>query len=149
MITPATVAVGERIWRAIAPVKLVKQSINKRRARRGKPLLTITEEDYTMLPQGKATYTGAGLGAAAPFIGFAAAAIAQPLENAIVAIGAYPAACAPDAPGCTTAGMVAVAFATGIVTSVAAWVVAWGRKRAEARHQATLAALQAPQEPPR
>ena len=57
-ITAGTVAAGEAIWRAIAPWKRIKRARNKRRARLGKPLLTITEEDEKMLPKGSMTYTG-------------------------------------------------------------------------------------------
>ena len=56
MITPGTVAIGERIWRAVAPVKRIKKALNRRRARLGKPLLPITQEDETM--QGYKTYLG-------------------------------------------------------------------------------------------
>lgn len=57
-ITAGTVAAGEAIWRAIAPWKRIKQLRNRRRARRGLPLIPITQEDEKMLPRGTMTYTG-------------------------------------------------------------------------------------------
>lgn len=142
-------------WNPLSPEGYERRDRNRayrkarRKAKRGE---TLTEDQYeilrttketSMIPQGKATYTGAALAAGSPFIGFAVAAVAPPLENAIVGLGMAPAVCAADAPSCVTAGMMAVAVATGVITSVASWIVTWGRNRAEQRHAAELAAAQA------
>lgn len=145
-----------REWNPLGPAAYRRREINKafrkarRKSRRGEPLtdderqtLTAYKEIQTMIPQGKATYTGAALGAASPFIGLMVAMVATPLENLIVAASIAPAMCEPDAQSCVSAGMMAVAVATGVVTSIASWIVAWGRSRAEKRHAADLAAAQA------
>lgn len=141
-ITPGSliVDIGEAAWRKVAPWKRLKRARNRWRERRGLPPIPITDEDDKMLPQGKATYTGAALGAVSPFIGFVVAALSPPLENAIVALNIAPAMCAIEDTSCVTAGMMAVAVATGVLTSVASWLVAWGRRRAERRHEAELSA---------
>lgn len=41
---PATVKTGIFLWRLVRPVTRVKRALNKRRARKGKPLLKIDEE---------------------------------------------------------------------------------------------------------
>lgn len=142
-ITAGTVAVGEAVWRAIAPVKLIKRALNVRRKRLGKPLLPITKEDETMLPAGKATHTGAAIAASGPVVGFLIAAFVPPVENFLASSGFAPVMCAPEAPSCVTAGMLAFGLVTGLVTAGGSALASWGRKRAEKRHAAQLAAVQA------
>lgn len=128
MITPATVAAGEAIWRAIAPVKLVKQARNKRRARLGKPLLPITNEDEKMLPNGTMTHTGGALAGAGPIIMF----VLQ-----MIGVGE----CTPEA---VDMGCVGSAQITGaIVTIGGAVLVIIGRLRAKRAAAAELAAAKA------
>lgn len=52
------VDIGEAVWRRFRPWRRLKEARNKRRARRGEPLLPITEEDDQVLPKGSMTYTG-------------------------------------------------------------------------------------------
>lgn len=140
-ITPVTVAVGEAIWRAIAPVKLIKQARNKRRARLGKPLLPITEEDYTMLPQGTATHTGAALAGSSPFVGLIVTALVPHIAEKIAAVGFAPLQCAAEATNCITAGQLAFALVSGAVAVAGGALASWGRRRAERRHVAEVAAV--------
>jgi hypothetical protein len=142
-ITVGTVAVGEAIWRAIAPWKRFKQLRNKRRARLGKPLLPITDEDLKMLPSGTATHTGAGIAISSPFVGMIVNAFVPHIENAIVNIGFAPAMCAPEAASCVTAGQLAIGLVAGVVAMAGGALASWGRKRAEKRHTAELAAAAA------
>lgn len=140
-ITSVTVSVGEAIWRAIAPVKLIKQARNKRRARLGKPLLPITEEDYTMLPQGTATHSGAALAGSSPLIGLAITAFVPVIEQKIAELGIAPLECAVEAVKCVTAGQLAFGLASGVVAVAGGALASWGRRRAERRHVAELAAV--------
>jgi hypothetical protein len=52
----SVIKTGERIWRAAKPITRIKRKLNKRRARKGKPLLEINEETDMLR-----TSTGAGL----------------------------------------------------------------------------------------
>jgi hypothetical protein len=52
------VDLGEAAWRKAAPWKRLKKAINKRRVRRGKDPLPITDEDEKMLPKNTLTYAG-------------------------------------------------------------------------------------------
>ena len=140
MITPATIRIGAAIWRAVAPWRRLKMLRNKRRARLGKPLLPITREDDLMLPNGSATYTGAGITVAALPIGIAVTVLSPKLTNLIIAAGMAPEMCSPDAANCVSASAMSIALITGVVSTLGAWLVAWGRKRAEKRHDAELAA---------
>lgn len=127
-ITAATVKVGEAIWRAIAPWKRLKQARNKRRARLGKPLLKITEEDETMLPKGTMTHTGTGIAAAGPIV-------------AMVLTGIGIGECTPEAAdmGCVGASQIAGA----LVTLVGAVLAIVGKVRASARERQLKADLAA------
>ena len=40
----SVIKTGERIWRAAKPITRIKRKLNKRRARKGKPLLEINEQ---------------------------------------------------------------------------------------------------------
>jgi len=58
-MTPISIiSFGATVWRALKPWKRLKVLRNKRRAKRGKPPLPITEEDELMFPKGTQTYTG-------------------------------------------------------------------------------------------
>jgi hypothetical protein len=142
-ITVGTVAVGERIWRAIAPVKLVKQALNKRRKRLGKPLLPLTQDDETMLPNGTATQTGAAIAGSSPLIGLVVTMVVPAIEQKILAIGLAPVECALEAANCVTAGQLAFGLVSGVVAMAGGAIASWGRRRAQKRHEAELAAATA------
>lgn len=132
-ITAGTVATGAAIWRAVAPVKLIKRALNKRRARLGKPLLAITEEDYAMLPNGTMTHTGGGLAAFGP----------------IIAVGLQMLGVGECTPEALDMGCIGAAQITGaIVTLGGAVLVVIGRVRAKRKAAAELAAAKAPQQQP-
>lgn len=124
------VSIGYSIWTTLKPWRRLKIARNKRRARLGKPLLPLTEDDLSMLPNGTMTYTGA--------IG----AIATPIvTTALSMIGVGE--CTPDEllldPGCVggaqLAGMLITA-AFGIVAVI-------GRKRASKNAALAIAAAKA------
>lgn len=147
MITPGTVAVGEAVWRAIAPWKRLKQLRNKRRARIGKPLLPITEEDEKMLPAGTATHTGAGIAISSPIVGMVVIAFIPHIEQKIAEIGFAPMQCAVEAVNCVTAGQLAIGLVSGLVAVGGGALASYGRKRAEKRHAEQMAAAVAAQKP--
>jgi hypothetical protein len=124
------VSLGYKVWTMVRPWRRLKIALNKRRARLGKPLLPITEDDDNMLPNGTMTYTGA------------AGAIATPIVTTLLTasgIGECAAAELAANPQCVGASQLAgmlITAAFGIVAVI-------GRKRAAARHAAELAAAQA------
>jgi hypothetical protein len=135
-ITTGTVAVGEAVWRAIAPWKRIKQARNKRRKRLGKVLLPITEDDDKMLP--KHFMTGGGIVAVA--IGFVLT---------IVGVGeCSPQDVAEAVQSCVAPGTVdrVVAGLNDVLVGGGAVVTALGKKRAmkrEAELEAKAAAAKA------
>src|SRR3954463_7457799 len=54
------VSAGFAIWRALRPWYRLKLARNRRRARLGKPLLPMSEDDMQIFPNGTMTYTGSG-----------------------------------------------------------------------------------------
>jgi hypothetical protein len=127
-ITVATVRIGEAVWRAIAPVKLIKQARNRRRVRRGLPPIPITQEDETMFKQGTMTYTGTGIAAFGPMI---------TMGLQMFGIGE----CTPEA---LEMGCIGASAITGaIVTLVGAGVAVLGKIRAAKRERQAIAAAAA------
>lgn len=58
MVAPAVVKLGYDIWTAVRPWRRLKAARNRRRLKKGRELLPITEEDDLMFPKGTQTYTG-------------------------------------------------------------------------------------------
>lgn len=121
------ISLGFKIWTTVKPWRRLKEARNRRRARLGKPPLTITEEDDAMLPNGTMTYTGA--------VGAIATPVVVTVLN-LFGVGECTLAEVTLDPSCVgstqLAGMLITA-AFGILAIV-------GRKRAAARHAAELAA---------
>lgn len=140
MINPETVSIGAAIWRAVRPWQRLKILRNKRRARLGKPLLPITQEDYSMLPNGTATYTGAAIAGAGPVVGIVTTMASPVLTNLLIANNIAPAMCTAGAENCVSASALSMTLIAGVVSLLGAWIAKWGRARAEARHAAELAA---------
>lgn len=44
MVDPATIKAGAFVWKLAKPITRIKRALNKRRARKGKPLLEINQE---------------------------------------------------------------------------------------------------------
>jgi hypothetical protein len=140
---------------------LSKDSRRDRRIRKGKCICEVEladdycpmhgtkqlspNEERTMILQGKVTHTGAGIAASSPFVGLLVNAFVPSVEQAIVNIGMAPVVCAPEVTSCVTAGQMAFALITGFVAMAGGAIASYGRKRAETRHAAELAAAQAKQ----
>lgn len=107
-----------RIWLLVKPWRRIKQARNRRRARLGKPLLTISEADDMLFPQGTMTKTGAGI------------AVLGPVVTAVLqAFGIGE--CTPEA---IAMGCLGASQFSGIAISILGGVIAWlGRNRAEKR----------------
>jgi hypothetical protein len=98
-----------------------------------------TDEVREML-QGKLTHTGAGIAASSPFVGLVVNAFVPHIETKIIELGVAPFMCAAEATNCITAGQLAFGLVSGAVALIGSAVVSFGRKRAEKRHAAELAA---------
>lgn len=57
-MSPTAFVWGWKIWTTVQPWRRLKKARNKWRAKKGKPLLSITAEDDNVLPKGTQTYTG-------------------------------------------------------------------------------------------
>lgn len=111
---------GEQVWRAIAPVNKVKRALNKRRARKGKPLLVINEDEETaMLPNGTMTNTGA-----------VGAIVTTVVTSALVGMGVGE--CTPETieAGCVGATQVAGSIITALFSVLA--LIGYQRKKRRA-----------------
>jgi hypothetical protein len=143
-----------REWAPFSEDSRERRQTNKarRRKRKGK---TLTPEQEQLLEkhgqgpkeipmlQGKLTHTGAGVAASSPFVGLIVNAFVPHVENAIVKIGFAPAMCDPEAVNCISAGQLAVVLISGAVAMIGGAIASYGRKRADKRHAAELAAAAA------
>lgn len=118
---------GVRVWRAFRPWRRLKIARNKRRARLGKPLLPIEDDDMNLFPSGTMTKTGG-------IVAMITAVLVVLLHR--LGIGE----CSPDAlaamPTCVGATEMA-----GMIVTLGAGVLVWvGRNRAQAQHVEALTA---------
>ena len=113
------VRTGEQVWRAIAPGRRIKTWRNKRRARKGKPLLEYNEGDFDMLPQGTMTNTGA------------VGAMVTPVVTSVL-VGLGVGECTPETieAGCVGATQIAGAAVTMLFAIVA--LIGYQRKKRRA-----------------
>lgn len=113
---------GEQVWRAIAPVNKVKRALNKRRARKGKPLLVINDdEEGLMFPKG--TMTKGGL----------VIAMFGPMLSATLVKFGVPAECVVDAPPDCVSAAALSAVLIGLAVTAVGSVIGWlGKRRADA-----------------
>ncbi|MEO8466226.1 MAG: hypothetical protein ABI640_12855 [Gammaproteobacteria bacterium] len=126
MITPGTVAVGRAIWLTLRPWRRLKVALNKRRARLGKPLLKLSEDDMELIPSG--TFTKGAAGAA-----IATQVVTLALNS--VGVGECTAAEVIMDAGCIGGTQIA----GGIVTVIFAMLAWYGRNRAQRMHEAQMA----------
>ena len=128
MISPATVSIGAAIWREIAPGRRIKIARNKRRARKGKPLLPLSDEDFQMLPNNTMTPTGGFIAVASPIA-----------AQILVTMGVGE--CTPET---LEAGCVGATQIVGIVGSIIGGVlILVGKLRSMRREKALKAELEA------
>lgn len=95
-----------------------------------------------MLPSGTATKTGAGIAASGPFVGILVTMFTPVLTNVIAEHHIAPLMCDAVASNCVTAEALSATVIAGAVSLIGGWIAKWGRDRAEARHEAELAAAQ-------
>lgn len=68
-MNPALFKLGWTVWTTVKPWRRLKKFRNKRRERKGKPLLPIDEEDDLMFPKGTQTYAGIAILLLTPLAG--------------------------------------------------------------------------------
>lgn len=115
-------SIGFKIWTTVKPWRRLKEARNRRRAKKGKELLPITEEDDQVFPTNTMRKSGVALVGLSPILG---SVIAGGLG--LVGVGE----CTPEQ---VEAGCVgATAIAAGLVSSVGGVLYWIGFNRAKKR----------------